>query len=41
MGENDFWRVCEALDCSQRVELLRYLLAEENNDYEDLDHHDS
>ena len=28
MGENEFWRVCEALDNEKRMALLRYLLAD-------------
>ena len=28
MGENEFWRVCEALDNEKRMKLLRYLLAD-------------
>jgi len=33
MGENTFWKVCEALDCPQRVELLRYLLSVEKTEF--------
>ncbi len=28
MGENQYWRVCEALDNEKRIELMRYLLAD-------------
>lgn len=33
MGENEFWKVCEALDCDQRIELLRLLLVGEKTDF--------
>ena len=28
MGENQYWKVCEALDNEKRMELMRYLLAD-------------
>jgi len=31
--DNEFWKVCEALDCEQRVELLRYLMAVEDAEF--------
>lgn len=30
---NGFWKVCEALDCELRIELLRYLLAVEKTEF--------
>lgn len=33
MGENGFWKVCEALDCELRIELLLYLLAVETSEF--------
>lgn len=33
MRENGFWKVCEALDCEQRIELLRLLLVGERTDF--------
>lgn len=33
MNENGFWKVCEALDCEQRIELLRILLVGEKTDF--------
>jgi len=33
MGENGFWKVCEALDCELRIELLRHLLAVETSEF--------
>ena len=33
MRENGFWKVCEALDCKQRIELLRLLLVGEKTDF--------
>lgn len=33
MRENGFWNVCEALDCEQRIELLRLLLVGEKTDF--------
>jgi len=33
MNENGFWKVCEALDCEQRLELLRYLLSVEKTEF--------
>ena len=33
MKENGFWKVCEALDCERRVELLRLLLIGEKTDF--------
>ena len=30
---NGFWKVCEALDCEQRIKLLRYLLAVETTEF--------
>ena len=33
MRENEFWKVCEALDCEQRIELLRLLLVGEKTDF--------
>jgi len=33
MKENGFWKVCEALDCEQRIELLRYLLHVEKTEF--------
>ena len=33
MRENGFWKVCEALDCEQRIELLRLLLVGEKTDF--------
>ena len=30
---NGFWKVCEALDCKLRIELLRYLLAVEKTEF--------
>jgi len=33
MMENGFWKVCEALDCEQRIELLRYLLSVEETEF--------
>ena len=30
---NGFWKVCEALDCEQRIELLRYLIAVEKSEF--------
>lgn len=33
MAENDFWQVCEALDCERRIELLRILLSEEKAEF--------
>lgn len=33
MNENGFWKVCEALDCEQRVALLRYLLSFEKSEF--------
>ena len=33
MRENGFWRVCESLDCEQRIELLRILLVGEKTDF--------
>lgn len=32
MRENEFWKMCEALDCKQRIELLRFLLVGEKTD---------
>jgi len=29
MYDNGFWKVCEALDCEQRIKLLRYLISVE------------
>ena len=31
--ENGFWKVCEALDCELRIELLRYLMAVEKSEF--------
>jgi len=31
--ENEFWKVCEALDCEQRIELLRLLLSGEKTEF--------
>ena len=31
--ENGFWKVCEALDCNLRIELLRYLLEVEKTEF--------
>ncbi len=33
MNENGFWKVCEALDCAPRVELLRYLLSADGKEF--------
>lgn len=33
MNENGFWKVCEALDCAQRLELLRILLLHETTEF--------
>ena len=33
MRENGFWKVCEVLDCEQRIELLRLLLVGEKTDF--------
>jgi len=33
MSENGFWKVCEALDCELRIELLRYLLEVETTEF--------
>ena len=33
MKENGFWKVCEALDCERRIELLRLLLIGEKTDF--------
>ena len=33
MKENGFWKVCEVLDCEQRIELLRLLLIGEKTDF--------
>ena len=30
---NGFWKVCEALDCELRIELLRYLIAVEKSEF--------
>lgn len=32
MTDNGFWRVCEALDCELRIELLRHLLEKEESE---------
>ena len=32
-GGNGFWRVCEALDCERRIELLRYLIMHEKSEF--------
>lgn len=32
MKENEFWKMCEALDCKQRIELLRFFLVGEKTD---------
>ena len=31
--ENEFWKVCEALDCEKRIELLRYLIEAEQTEF--------
>ena len=31
--ENSFWRVCEALDCALRIDLLRYLMSVERTEF--------
>lgn len=33
MEGNDFWQVCEALDCERRIELLRLLLSMEKTEF--------
>lgn len=33
MAENDFWQICEALDCERRIELLRILLSGEKTEF--------
>ena len=33
MNENGFWKVCEALDCEMRIELLRYLMSVEKTEF--------
>jgi len=33
MYDNGFWKVCEALDCVQRIKLLRYLLSVEKTEF--------
>ncbi len=33
MIENDFWKVCEALDCELRIKLLRYLISVETTEF--------
>lgn len=33
MDGNGFWKVCEALDCKLRIELLRYLSAVEKTEF--------
>jgi len=33
MCENGFWRVCEALDCERRIELLRLLIQIETTEF--------
>lgn len=31
--DNGFWKVCEALDCELRIELLRYLISVEKTEF--------
>lgn len=33
MIENNFWKVCEALDCELRIKLLRYLISVETTEF--------
>jgi len=33
MGENGFWRVCEALDCERRISLIRFLMEVETTEF--------
>ena len=33
MNDNGFWKVCEALDCELRIEVLRYLLEKEKSEF--------
>lgn len=33
MIENDFWKICEALDCELRIKLLRYLISVETTEF--------
>ena len=33
MTDSEFWKVCEALDCELRIEILRYLLEKEESEF--------